>query len=155
MRFQKHHLEPQAQARSVGASARIRAHLRAATPGTVARNRDVDSVHLLAGFARCACCGASFYPLSRDHGSTRAFFYGCSANHKRGKAVCANNYVMRKERIEDAVLTELVDAFRPAVVDAVLEGVVGAMEQDVTGTALDHARAELTDLKAISRWVVF
>jgi hypothetical protein len=51
MRFQKHHLEPQVQARSVAANARIRAHLRAATPGTVARNRDVDSVHLLAGFA--------------------------------------------------------------------------------------------------------
>jgi hypothetical protein len=52
-----------------------------------------------------------------------------------------------QERIEDAVLTELVDAFRPAVVDAVLEGVVAAMEQDVTDTALDHARAELASIE--------
>jgi site-specific DNA recombinase len=127
--------------------ANIRAHLRAAIPGGVARHRDVESVHLLAGFARCGCCGASFYPLSRDHGSSRAFFYGCSANHKRGKAVCANGHVMRKERIEDAVLAELVKAFRPAVVDAVLEGVLAAMVLEVTGPALDNARAELVSIE--------
>lgn len=60
------------------------------------RARDVESAHLLTGFSRCAVCGASFYPQSRSHGSRRAFFYGCSANHKRGRAVCGNGLVMRK-----------------------------------------------------------
>lgn len=63
----------------------IKARLVASSHGRIGqRARDVDSVHLLASFARCACCNASFYPLSRSHGRERAFFYGCSANHKRG-----------------------------------------------------------------------
>lgn len=92
------------------------------------RQRDVESVHLLTGFARCAVCGASFYPLSRSHGRERAFFYGCSANHKRGQAIRSNGLVMRKERIDDAVLKALGgDVLRPAVVNAVLGGVLDAM----------------------------
>ena len=78
----------------------IRARLMASSNGQIGRRaRDVESVHLLAGFGRCAICGASFYPLSRRHGRLRAFFYGCSAHHKRGHAVCGNGFVMRKERI--------------------------------------------------------
>jgi len=106
--------------------------------------RDVESVHLLAGFARCALCGASFYPLSRSHGNQRAFFYGCSANHKRGQAVCGNGFVMRKERIDDAVLRAMAgDVLRPAVVNAVLEGVFDALRPGALGATITRQRAEL------------
>ena len=58
----------------------------------------------------------------------RAFFYGCSANHKRGQAGCDNGFVMRKERIDAAVLESLGGkVLRPAVVSAVLDGVFQAI----------------------------
>src|SRR4029450_571027 len=106
----------------------IKARLIAGSDGRIGRQaRDVESAYLLAGFARCAICGTSFYPLSRNHGRQRAFFYGCSAHHKRGHAVCGNGFVMRKERIDDAVLQALGgDILRPAVVTAVLDGVFQA-----------------------------
>ena len=46
----------------------IKSRLMASSDGRIGRRvRDVESVHLLAGFARCGTCGASFYPLSRSH----------------------------------------------------------------------------------------
>lgn len=128
----------------------IRTRLLAASDGRHGRHaRDVDSAHLLAGFARCAQCGASFYPLSRSHGRRRAFFYGCSAHHKRGATVCRNNLVMGKERIDAAVLTAIGgDVLRPAVVQAVVDGVFEALAPDATAPALEQARAALASVEA-------
>ncbi len=56
--------------------------------GNVGYRRDVESKYLLSGFARCAVCGVSFYPLSRSHGKRRAYFYGC---HQRGRVVHVYN----------------------------------------------------------------
>ena len=101
-----------------GRLARLRAHLETIT-GSRGRGRDVESRFLLSGFARCAMCGASFYPTSRSHGRERAFFYACSAYHKRGTAVCGNSLSMRIERVDDAVLQTLGgDVLRSAVVMA-------------------------------------
>jgi hypothetical protein len=108
------------------------------------RQRDVESVHLLTGFGRCAGCGASFYPLSRSHGSRRVFYYGCSAHHKRGKAVCTNGAVMRKTCIDDAVLREIGGhMLRPAAIDAVVEGVLQALAPEAVAPPLERTRTEL------------
>lgn len=127
----------------------IKAKLIESSEGRIGRrSRDVESVHLLTGFARCAVCGASFYPPSRNHVDQRAFFYGCSANHKRGHAVCGNGFVMRKERIDDAVLKGLAgDTLRPAVVSAVLDGVLDALQPKVQRTNADRYRAELATVE--------
>jgi site-specific DNA recombinase len=127
----------------------ITAKLMATSGGRIGRRaRDVESVHLLTGFARCAVCGSSFYPLSRSHGRERAFFYGCSANHKRGHAVCGNGLVMRKERIDEAVLKALGgDVLRPAVVNAVLEGLWAAMHPQARGESLQRVRGELATVE--------
>src|SRR5215203_443582 len=117
--------------------------------GTIGRRaRDVESAHLLTGFARCGLCGGSFYPLSRDHGRKRVFYYGCSANHKRGRAVCGNGHVMPKQRIDAAVLLEIQraitgDVLRPAVIEAVLDGVFAAMAPDAVQPATERARQDL------------
>ena len=96
--------------------------------GNVGYRRDVESKYLLSGFARCACCGASFYPLSRSHGKQRAYFYGCSAHHKRGSAVCANNLVQRMENIDNAVLRAIGgDVLRPQVIMAIIDGVIAEL----------------------------
>jgi hypothetical protein len=113
--------------------------------------RDVDSFDLLTGFARCACCGGSFYPVSRSHGRERAFFCGCRANQKCGPAICRNGFVMRKERIDDAVLQKVLDVLgsdvsQPAFVTAVLDCVFEAMRPDAREAAQEQQRAELAQL---------
>src|SRR5207237_7313061 len=69
--------------------------------------RDVESKYLLRGFARCGVCGGSFGVMSRSHGRTRACFYGCIANHKRGHTVCGNGLQLPIERVDEAVLGTL------------------------------------------------
>ena len=82
---------------------------------------DYESNYLLTGFARYAC-GSSLAVVSRSHGRSRRFFYGCLAFAKRGPTVCANDVVLPLERVDDAVLKALRgDVLRPAVVSAIID----------------------------------
>src|SRR5262249_8371186 len=128
----------------------VRRKMETAMPGGEFRRncRDVESRHLLVGFARCAVCGASFYPVSRSHGKQRAFFYACSANDRRGAAVCPNSFKMRTEAIEGAVLRKIVgDTLKPALVDAVVKGVMDAMSSKSSPNASEKAKAELVKVE--------
>jgi len=66
-----------------------------------------ESKYLLTGLIRCAVCGGSVYVKSRSHGRRRAFFYGCTSYHLRGRAVCANGIEVAMEPTNRLVL----DAF--------------------------------------------
>jgi site-specific DNA recombinase len=113
--------------------------------GAKGHRRDVESRFLLSGFARCALCGASFYPMTRSHGrDERVSFYGCSAYHKRGTSVCGNGLQMRADRIDEAVLRTLAgDVLRPAVVMAVVDGALDALKVDTRHEDAQAARVEL------------
>ena len=72
-----------------GRLSRIRERLAKVSGGRLgARARDIDSPYLLSGHARCAVCGGALGVTSRQHGGQRAFFYACTAYHKRGTTVC-------------------------------------------------------------------
>ena len=115
--------------------------------GNQGYRRDVESKYLLSGFARCAMCGASFYPLSRSHGKQRAFFYGCSAHHKRGSAVCENNLVQRMESIDDAVLAAIGgDVLRPQVIMAIIDGVIAELSPVSRKRTIARQRKDLTQV---------
>jgi hypothetical protein len=74
--------------------------------------------YLLAGFARCACCGGGFAGHSRAHGAARQHFYGCTSHWKRGAAVCTNNLVARTTGLNEEVIATLAgDVLRPSVVE--------------------------------------
>ncbi|WP_110172329.1 zinc ribbon domain-containing protein [Luteitalea pratensis] len=74
--------------------------------------------YLLAGFARCACCGGGFTGHSRSHGQARAHFHGCTSHSKRGTAVCQNNLVGRQDAIDAEVLAVLEqDVLRASVIE--------------------------------------
>ena len=106
--------------------------------------RDVESRHLLSGFAKCATCGGALSVVSRAHGARRAFFYGCLAYHKRGPAVCTNSLVLPVAAVEQAVLRAFGGTMlRPAVVQAVLDGVFAMLEPDRQAEAVSSLRAEL------------
>ena len=93
------------------------------------RRRDIESLYLLPGFARCAVCGGGMGVIKRTHGRHRVAFYGCLAFQKRGETVCANNLVVRMENIDKAVLATIGgDVLKPKVIEAVIAGVKEAMK---------------------------
>ena len=136
-----------------GRLAGIRAQLEKATGQAAggrhgARRRGNESPYLLSGFARCAVCGGGLGVISRSHGQQRAYFYACTAYHKRGTAVCGNGLAQRIERVDDAVLQTLGgDVLRPDVVMAILDGVFEAMTPTTRARDVDALRTELSGLE--------
>lgn len=91
---------------------------------------------LLAGFARCACCGGGFGGQTRMHGTGAvrrpAYFYGCTSHVRRGDTVCTNRLVVRQEVVDAAVLDVLIaDVLRPEV----LEQAIGLALDELTRPA--------------------
>ena len=81
----------------------------------------VESKYLLTGLARCGVCGGSLVVRSRSHGGRRAFFYGCTSYHHRGRTVCTNALEMPLAAADEAVLSHLEsDALCPEVMEAAL-----------------------------------
>jgi hypothetical protein len=81
----------------------------------------VESKYLLTGLARCGVCGGSLVVRSRSHGGRRAFFYGCTSYHHRGRTVCTNALEMPLAAADEAVLSHLeADALCPEVMEAAL-----------------------------------
>ena len=106
--------------------------------------RDRDSKYLLTGFARCASCGDSLAVVSRSHGRRRAYFYGCLAHRKRGETVCPNGFVMRMERVDDAVLRAIGgDVLRPAVINGIINAVFAALTPEAVIANTATLRADL------------
>lgn len=97
--------------------------------------RGVESKYLLPGLARCAECGGSLYVKSRSHGRQRAYFYGCTSFHLRGRTVCSNSVELPMGRSDEAVLEAIErDVLRP----------------DVIAEALRKAKARLLALSSTS-----
>ena len=104
------------------------------------RRQDIESPYLLSGFARCGTCGGSLAVHSRQHGGTRARFYGCIAFWKRGSRVCANNLVGRIDVVDTEVLATLHDdVFRPAVVEEAIRLAL----KELSPAQSDRTRAKL------------
>ena len=78
----------------------------------------VASKYLLTGLARCGYCGGSFLVKTRSHGRRRAFRYGCSSYHLRGRSVCANGLDLHMADADAAVLNAIAeDVLVPGVVE--------------------------------------
>ena len=109
--------------------------------------RETDSKYLLPGFARCGVCGGGMFVYSRRQGRRRAFFYACTAHHKRGPSVCANALKVPMATANAAILTAIEhDVLRPEVVDAVLTRAVEALLPNAE--ALDREWMEATTAMA-------
>ena len=105
------------------------------------------SPYLLSGFARCALCGGGFASHTRQHGSQRAYFYGCVSHWKRGPEVCANGLIGRMDAINAEVLATLRDdILRPTVVERAVALVLEDMSPRREAERLDARQAELVAL---------
>ena len=111
--------------------------------------RDYESNYLLTGFVRCATCGGAINAVSRSHGRSRAYFYGCLTHAKRGATVCPNDLVLPIQRVDQAVLTALAgDALRPAVVSAIIDGVLNEIVPANVESRIEELRRQLRALDA-------
>ena len=102
-----------------------------------------EAKYLLSGLARCACCNGSMAVKTRSHGKRRAFFYGCTAHHKRGKAVCTNSMGVPMLARDTAVLKAIEsDVLRPEVITAAVQKALAKLRPSA-----EAAQARQADLQ--------
>ncbi len=107
-----------------------------------------ESKYLLPGLARCGECGGSLYVKSRSHGRKRAYYYGCTSYHLRGRRVCTNNLEIPMDLTDRAVLAGFErDVLRPEVVEAAVSRAVTAL-LPTEQTVARHAALEV-DLRGL------
>jgi len=112
--------------------------------------------YLLSGLLRCAVCGAGLEARSRSHGRERKVFYGCSAFHRRGRAVCSNALTVPMDVADHAVLSVLeANLLHPRVLEAAvrratkrLSGRAGNLNASNLQRDLAAVERELTNLTA-------
>jgi DNA invertase Pin-like site-specific DNA recombinase len=115
-----------------------------------------DSQYLLPGLARCGVCGGSLYVKTKKRaGGARAFFYGCTSFHLRGRTVCTNSLEIPMELADQAVLGVIErEILQPDIVESVVERALELLQPAGAGDArrrevrqaLDDLRAELDRL---------
>jgi hypothetical protein len=78
---------------------------------------------------------------SRSHGRKRAFYYGCSSFHQRGRTVCRYGFEVPMALAVKAVVMAFRRLLTPTVVERVLDDAVRALVP--SGEDGEAKRAEL------------
>ena len=82
---------------------------------------DLESPYLLSGMGTCSECGGALIATTRAHGKSRARFYGCGYNHKRGKHVCRNGFQIQQEILDQAILDAICAALDQRAIEFAVE----------------------------------
>ena len=118
------------------------------THGQRRPQRDRDSKYLMTSFGRCAC-GSGLHVRSRSHGTTRAFFYACTAHYKSGPEVCPHVDQWPMEELDREVLAQIdEDVLRPNLVDEVIAQARAIFDAPVD---VDQDAARRDELAALAR----
>lgn len=108
-----------------------------------------EAKYLLTGFARCGVCGGSIYAKSRSHGRQRAYFYGCTTHHLRGRTVCSNNVEVPMADVDDQLLAAIEgDVLQPAVLDRAIARAVQVLCQSDESPLATRCRLE-TEIRTV------
>ncbi len=95
-----------------------------------------------AGVLRCAACGAAIVGVNRER-------YGCSAHKERGPAVCPSPFTVRRELLEQRLLTELrEDLLAPEALRTLREEVRAVLASVARENDVGNARRRITELDA-------
>ena len=113
--------------------------------GQAGGRQNLNAAHrrkfLLSGLLTCGACGGGFTIVAQDR-------YGCAAH--RAKGTCNNNATIRRQRVEQRVLSGLRDRMLdPQIVAAFVKAFAAeAAEAHQQATAsVDRLRAELKDVE--------
>ena len=84
--------------------------------------RSMNSAYLFSGLLKCAECGASLTILWGKGRNKSTQVYGCPSNWNRGPEVCKNTARIRRDDLENALLSQLQEKIlRDEVIDYVME----------------------------------
>ena len=107
---------------------------------------DLVSPYLLSGLAQCGTCGGSLVAMTRPYGSAgarhRVSLYGCVYHHKRGASVCANDVVIRQEKLDEAFLSALAEVLDDGLLERAVSTALDRLQRQRPDAAAQ--RAELT-----------
>jgi len=109
-----------------------------------------ESKYLLPGLAKCGQCNGGLVVRTRPNGpKRRAFYYGCSSYHQRGRSICTNNLEVPMEVVDRAVLHAFDDFLTPSRVERVLEMAMEQLKPEATNIEAEIAglRDEITRLE--------
>lgn len=94
------------------------------------------SKYLLVGLAACQDCGGGLLVKTRDHGRKRAYRYGCSSHHLRGRAVCANGLEAMMAEADQLVINAVrQDVLDPEVIGEACDLMLAELEREADGAA--------------------
>ena len=81
----------------------------------------MESPYLLSGMGMCSECGGALLAMTGAHGKSRACFYGCSYNHKRGTSVCRNSFQIEQQILDQAILSVISNILDQRAVELAVE----------------------------------
>ncbi len=142
---------------------KVQARVVANRKGPPQRGKGNRSSYLLSGLMKCHVCGASYVLVTGNDRHDPAF--GCATNKQRGKAVCPNNFKVRKSELEEAILRDIqAKLLSPAVFSAVVNLVNKKLKGKLSelrrrSAAVDKDRQQVTEslgnlVEAIKRGVI-
>jgi site-specific DNA recombinase len=109
------------------------------------------SPYLLSGLAVCEMCGGTLKVRTREHGRTRAKFYGCASYHDRGTTVCTNGRDLPMADGDGIVIETLLDdVLSPDILDDAIDGAIELVQGDGADVAGRLERVE-QDLEQVER----
>ncbi len=104
--------------------------------------------YLFSGLLVCAECGQHY--VLRTSSTSGGGYYGCATNTKRGREICPNDQLVRRDRLEETLLRLVFDeVFSPDTVAYVSKKVDEALARraDPPGAARKRQEAELAEAR--------
>ena len=102
-----------------------------------------ESKYLLSGLTRCSVCGGSIYVKTRSHGKRRAFFYGCTSYHLRGRVVCGNHLEVPMDMLDDALLSAIErEVLHPDVIEIAVQKSAERLRPSIAELTTERAHLE-------------
>lgn len=97
-------------------------------------------IYLFSGLLRCGECGGSITLVGGRVNKSRSE-YGCSLHAQRGNAVCTNDAMIQREKLEKQLITGLRrEVLREEVIDYVVVALQEELEQRHASIDAEHQR---------------
>jgi site-specific DNA recombinase len=111
-----------------------------------------ESRYLLTGLASCGWCGATLEVRSQPRARRRLFGYACTAYHRKGTSVCANQ-VQLPLALADTALLEALEAevLHPDVVEQGLREAMAELQRQATVVDRVHTTDPKDELRQVEQ----
>jgi site-specific DNA recombinase len=111
-----------------------------------------ESRYLLTGLASCGWCGATLEVRSRPLARRRVFAYTCTAYHRKGTSVCANQVQLPLALADDTLLEALeTEILHPDVVERGLREALAELQRQAATVDPVLAASRADELRQVEQ----